>query len=237
MSDEIDRLWALHVLDEKAGTHAARLKALPEARAHSERQLAGERAALEAHKAHSVEALKVRRQLEKDIETVAVEERKFQSQLPAVKKNEEYTALLHEIQGVRARRSELETRVLERMEEEDALSAGRPALEKAVKAAEDDHARRAAAFEREESEAHAALSALEAQRAVQLEGLPSPTRARYERVHASRDGRAVVAIVKNACGGCFRSLSPQALQEAKRRDRVLVCEGCGRMLVWPPEGA
>jgi predicted nucleic acid-binding Zn-ribbon protein len=237
MSDELDRLWALHVLDEQAGAHAVRLRALPESRAHSERQLAAERMALEAHKAHAADALKVRRQLEKDIEAVTVEERKFQSQLPAIKKNEEYTALLHEIQGVRARRSELETRVLERMEEEDALAAGRPALEKAVRTAEEEGARRAAAFDREETQARAALAELEAQRAAQLEGLPAATRARYERVHGSRDGRAVVAIVKNACGGCFRSLSPQALQEAKRRDRVLICEGCGRMLVWPPEGA
>ena len=103
MSDELDRLWALHVLDEKAATHASRLKTLPEARAQSERQLASERTALEAHKAHAADALKLRRQLEKDIEAVVVEERKFQSQLPAVKKNEEYTALLHEIQGVQAR--------------------------------------------------------------------------------------------------------------------------------------
>jgi len=237
MSDELDRLWALHVLDEQAAAHAARLKALPDARSASERQLAGERSALEAHKARAAEALKVRRQLEKDIEAVSVEERKFQSQLPAIKKNEEYTALLHEIQGVRARRSELETRVLERMEEEDTLAARRPALDQAVKAGEEEHARRAAAIDREESEARAALSELETRRAVQIEGLPAATRTRYERVHSSREGRAVVAIVKNACGGCFRSLAPQTLQEAKRRDRVLVCEGCGRMLVWPPEGA
>ncbi|MGH3055077.1 MAG: zinc ribbon domain-containing protein, partial [Gaiellaceae bacterium] len=101
----------------------------------------------------------------------------------------------------------------------------------------DEQARRAGALEREESEARTQLAEIDGQRAVQVEGLPAGTRARYERVHGSRDGRAVVAVVKNACGGCFRSLAPQALQEAKRRDRVLICEGCGRLMVWPPEGA
>lgn len=237
MSDELDRLWALHQLDEQAVAQHLRLKQVPQSRAASERQLKEEHAALEAHKVRAAEALKLRRQFEKDIETVTVEERKFQSQLPAVKKNEEYTALLHEIQGVRARRSELETRVLERMEEEESLAAKRPALEKTVAAAEDEHAKRSAAFEREESEAGARLAELEGLRGTQIEGLPAATRSRYERVHASRDGRAVVAVVKNACGGCFRSLSPQLLQEAKRRDRMLICEGCGRLMVWPPEGA
>lgn len=236
MSDELDRLWALHALDEQAAALHAKLKQLPDARATSDKQVAAERAALELHKSRAADALKVRRQIEKDIEAVTVEERKFQSQLPAVKKNEEYTALLHEIQGVRAKRSDLETRVLERMEEEDALAAGRPALEKALKAAEEDHIRRVAGFDREESEARERLSDLEAKRAHEIEGLPAATRSRYERVHASREGRAVVAVAKSACGGCFRSLPPQALQEAKRRDRVLICEGCGRLLVWPPDG-
>jgi predicted nucleic acid-binding Zn-ribbon protein len=47
----------------------------------------------------------------------------------------------------------------------------------------------------------------------------------------------VVPIVKTACGGCFRTQPPQVLQEARRHDRVLVCDGCGRLLVMPPEGA
>jgi len=45
----------------------------------------------------------------------------------------------------------------------------------------------------------------------------------------------VVAIVKGACGGCFRAQPPQVLQEARRGDRLLACDGCGRLLIWPPE--
>ena len=46
-----------------------------------------------------------------------------------------------------------------------------------------------------------------------------------------------MAILKGACGGCFRNQPPQLLQDARRRDRLLVCEGCGRLLVWPPDAA
>ena len=45
----------------------------------------------------------------------------------------------------------------------------------------------------------------------------------------------MVAIVKGACGGCFRAQPPQVLQEARRGDRLLACDGCGRLLIWPPE--
>ncbi|TMQ68855.1 MAG: hypothetical protein E6K80_13650 [Candidatus Eisenbacteria bacterium] len=67
--------------------------------------------------------------------------------------------------------------------------------------------------------------------------LPATTRSRYERIRQSRDGRAVVPIVKGSCGGCFRGQPPQMLQEARRGDRALICDGCGRILIWPPEGA
>ena len=30
---------------------------------------------------------------------------------------------------------------------------------------------------------------------------------------------------------------PQVLQEARKRDRLLICEGCGRLLLLPPEDA
>jgi predicted nucleic acid-binding Zn-ribbon protein len=76
---------------------------------------------------------------------------------------------------------------------------------------------------------------IEARREKHVGGLPPATRSRYERIVQSRDGRAVVAILKGACGGCFRNQPPQVLQDARRRDRLLTCEGCGRLVIWPPD--
>jgi uncharacterized protein len=235
VSDELDRLWVLHGLDEEVVAHQTALARFPEQKHGLEARVTAERARLEAWKARLAEAQRVRRQLEKDIEVAIVEERKFQSQLPAVKKNEEYTALLHEIAGAKSRRSDLETGVLERMDDEQKLEGERAALEQAVKAAEREKAERVGAIEGEEAAERAALGALEARREKQLEGLAPAVRTRYERIRASKGGLAVVAILKGSCGGCFRGQPPQVLQEARRRDRLLTCEGCGRLLVWPPD--
>jgi predicted nucleic acid-binding Zn-ribbon protein len=235
VSDELDRLWVLHGLDEQVVVHQTALARFPEQKRGLEARVTAERARLEAWKARFAEAQRVRRQLEKDIEVAIVEERKFQSQLPAVKKNEEYTALLHEIAGAKSRRSDLETGVLERMDDEQKLEGERAALEQAVKAAEREKAERVGAIEGEEAAERAALGALEARREKQLEGLAPAVRTRYERIRASKGGLAVVPILKGSCGGCFRGQPPQVLQEARRRDRLLTCEGCGRLLVWPPD--
>jgi predicted nucleic acid-binding Zn-ribbon protein len=234
MSEEIDRLWALQDLDEQAAGVREILARFPEQRRELEHRIVEARQRLEQAKARVVESQKQRRELEREAAALGEQERRFQQQLPVIKKNEEYTALLHEIQGVRGKRSDLETRVLERMEEEEREQAERPALEQALKTAEAEAATRAKLIDAQEVSEQGKLGVLEARRDAHVRELAPATRARYERVHASRDGRAVVGILKGACGGCYRALPPAVLQEARRRDRMMSCEGCGRIIVWPP---
>ena len=237
MSEEIDHLWALKDLDEQAAVLRAELKRFPEQRAALERAVAVKTAQLERQKGEVAGSQMKRRETEREIESLTTQERKFQSQLPAVKKNEEYTALLHEIEGVKRKRSDLETTVLMAFEAEERLAHERAAAEQALQSAQREAAERTRQIEAEERTARERLAALDAERASHLAGVPAPSRARYERIHQSRDGRAIVAIQKGACGGCFRGQPPQVLQEAKRRDRMHICDGCGRILIWPPDAA
>jgi len=237
VSDEIDRLWALRDLDERAFALRAELKRFPEQRAALERAVAEQAARLERHRADVGANQLKRREIEREIESFTTQERKFRSQLPAVKKNEEYQALLHEIEGARRKRSDLETEVLLAFESEERLSGDRAEAERALKGAQRDAAERTQRIDAEESAIRERLLGIDAERATHLGGLPPGTRARYERIHQSKEGRAVVAIQKGACGGCFRGQPPQILQDARRRDRLQICEGCGRIVIMPPDGA
>lgn len=237
MSEEIDQLWVLRGLDEELAQVRAALAKFPALKSELVRRLAGDQAKLDAHKKALGDLQLRRRELEREIEAVTQQERKFQSQQPAVKTNAEYQALTHEIQQCRDKRSELETRLLMLFDDEERIGAEKPALEKALAAAEADRSGQQRAIEADEAKLAAQAAGIEASRQAAMAALPAATRNRYERLVASRDGRAVVAILKNACGGCYRAQPPQLLQEARRRDRILTCDGCGRMLVFPPEGA
>jgi uncharacterized protein len=237
MSEEVDALWALRDLDERAAALRVELRRFPEQRATLERSVAESRARLERDRAGITSSQVRRRDLERQIEALTAQEQKFQSQTYAVKKNEEYKALLEEIEGVKRKRSDLETEVLMALDGEERLAGERAAAEHVLKVAEREAAERTGRIDAEEREARERLAVLEAGRATHLGRLPPTTRARYERIHQSKEGRAVVAILKGACGGCFRNQPPQVLQEARRRDRLLICEGCGRILLWPPDGA
>ncbi|HRH60938.1 MAG TPA: C4-type zinc ribbon domain-containing protein [Chitinophagaceae bacterium] len=54
----------------------------------------------------------------------------------------------------------------------------------------------------------------------------------YDRIrNGYRNGLAVVAVERDACGGCFNSIPPQRQSEIRQRKKVMICENCGRILV------
>jgi len=237
MTEELQILWSLRGLDEQLVTLQGALSRYPADRQTLEHRMTAERARLEELKKAIGDVQLRHRKMEQDIEALQQEERKFQSQLPMVKKNEEYSALLHEIADRKGKRSERETDLLMLMDEEQRLHHERPTYEQSLKKVEDETKVRLGTIADEERREREQAAALEAERQSLMSRLPQGIRSRYERIRASRDGRAVVPIIKGSCGGCFRGQPPQALQEARRGDRLLTCDGCGRLLIWPPEGA
>ena len=236
MTEEIQTLWALRELDERLVGLLAALKRFPAQREAVDKRLSSDRVHLETLKKELSDFRLKRGLMEKDIDALTAEERKFQGQLPLVKKNEEYTALLHEIAGAKKKRSDRETDLLMLMDEEEKKAGQKPALEKELAAFEAEAKARLATLDNEEKAEKEQVAGVEEERASLVARLPAGTRSRYERIRASREGRAVVPILKGACGGCFRAQPPQMLQEARRGDRLLSCDGCGRLLIWPPEG-
>ena len=58
--------------------------------------------------------------------------------------------------------------------------------------------------------------------------------AAYSRVRTNaRTGLGVVAIQRDACGGCFNKIPPQRQLDIRQHKKVIVCEHCGRILVDP----
>ena len=54
----------------------------------------------------------------------------------------------------------------------------------------------------------------------------------YERIRSSsRNGLAVVAVERNACGGCFNRVTPQQALEVENKKRIIACEHCGRIFI------
>ncbi|GAB6011879.1 zinc ribbon domain-containing protein [Viscerimonas tarda] len=54
----------------------------------------------------------------------------------------------------------------------------------------------------------------------------------FKRIRKSaRNGLALVAIERGACGGCFNKIPPQKQMDIKMGKKVIVCEYCGRIMI------
>ena len=54
----------------------------------------------------------------------------------------------------------------------------------------------------------------------------------YTRIRgAYKNGLAVVAVIREACGGCYAQIPPQRQLEIRQRKRIITCEHCGRIFV------
>ena len=60
----------------------------------------------------------------------------------------------------------------------------------------------------------------------------------YTRVRgAYKNGLAVVAVLRDACGGCYAKIPPQRQLEIRQRKRIITCEHCGRIMIDWEEGS
>jgi predicted nucleic acid-binding Zn-ribbon protein len=53
----------------------------------------------------------------------------------------------------------------------------------------------------------------------------------YSRIRKAEDGRAIVGVQRNSCGGCFNRVTPQRVLELRKNAALIACERCGRILV------
>jgi predicted nucleic acid-binding Zn-ribbon protein len=150
-----------------------------------------------------------------------------------VSASRELSAMAEEVESLGRRRSSLEDREIELMEEREPVDQELAAL-----AAEQ------AELEQESERAHAALAAAEAvidekavheldARQAAVDGLPAELVTEYERLRKRLGGVGAARLVNGSCSGCHLTLPATGLERIRRAppDALITCEQCGRILV------
>jgi len=234
---ELDALLELQRQDTRLMEAKRRRDAIPKRREALSEAVAAAKAALEQAKKELEQIRLARRGIEKEVETIAAEGRKLEGQLHAIKTNKEYQALLHEIELLKSKRSDQETKILESFDSEEKFSAAVSAAEKRVIAEEAKRKEGEETLAREAAELEQRIHSLSQDRDAVKPRVPAPLLSRYDRLASARDGVAVAEVKKGACGACFKGLTPHALQEARKGDQIQICESCGRIMILAETGA
>lgn len=173
-----------------------------------------------------------RRALERESDLAKARRRELEAQQHRVKNNTEYQALTREVEEMRRRSSESEDRGLGLLSEEEAAGQEADKLRESV-AQEDQRFREVKGrLDAESSDLKRVLDEAEGRRLALVQQLDPSTRRRYERILESKGDTAVVGVAQGACAGCYYQLPPQKLNEVKKGASLIVCEGCGRIVIW-----
>src|ERR1700719_1525177 len=233
MHPAIPHLIELQRVDHNIGALRAEIESYPKRIQEADSKMSGARAAVAAAKEAHTNALKERKKFELDVDQWKDRARKYRDQSGAVKTNESYKALLHEIANAEAEMAKAEDRQLEIM------MAGED-VERRVNNAEINlkSAEQSVAIERKDIETQQAarkkdLDAALAERERALAPVPEDLRILYDRIAKRHNGTALALARDGQCRGCGMRVLPHIIQllvQDTNDDEVYRCESCGLIL-------
>lgn len=226
---EIKTLLIVQDRDSRLRRLREDLRRLPEEAARAKAGVAADEAALQAAKAAATENEMAIHRHQLDIDTRRTTIGRLKTQQFETRKNDEFTALGHEIDRYAAEIARLEDEELALMEKGEELKAKAAAAAAAVAAtrtrAQEDLNRM--------KERHVTLTAqvaeAEAERAALAAAVDPAVLARYERIFEKK-APAVVVLEHGICGGCHMKVTPTTLTQVKAEKGLAYCENCGRLL-------
>lgn len=233
MLPDVQNLIALQAADREILRLKEEIAALPKRVADIEQQLAGTKAVLEKAKAAVKEDEAARRKYESAIQDQQQKISKYRDQSLAVKTNEQYKALLHEIQFAEQDIRANEDKILDLM-----LNA--EAREKQVKAAEAELKAEMADIEKEKADARQRtaedekqLAEWNARRDASRAAVDPDLLRQYDRV-AKHRGTGLSEARDHKCLACQVMLRPQTYNEVRAGTQIVICDSCQRILYYDP---
>ncbi len=234
MNPVLENLIRLQRAETEWRRTEAALAEIPRRKAEIEAALAQERAKLDAAKTALDASQKHRRKLEGELSDLESKRSKYKGQLMDVKTNKEYTAMLHEIEGVDREIRTREDHVLEEMEKAEELGAEVKGEEVTFKGAQEESRQRLQALDGEAKLLEERSAKHKAERDQVAATLPEDARELYERVAKLR-GVAVAEAADGMCGACHVKLRLQMFSDLRRNEDIAQCPACNRILYYEPQ--
>lgn len=232
MLESLTSLVALQALDTAADAARKKISEVPAAEKALDSAIATAQTAVDEAKTKVNDNGAARRALEKDVAAIDARMAKFEDHKAAVKTNQEFQALNHEIEVAQTGKSALEDQIITLMDEADTLTASLKTAEATLA----DHQRYADASRKalhaDRTTQEAELARLAGERSAATPSIPAAMLTKYDQVAKNRKGIAVAAMVAGHCTACHVRLRPHVEQQVRRNDSIVTCDSCQRILYY-----
>jgi uncharacterized protein len=233
MLPDIENLLRLQDADKEIRRLQEEIAGFPRRVAVIEQKLAGTKAQLEKAQGAIKADEAARRKHETAIAALRGKISKYRDQSLDVKTNDQYKALLHEIQFAEKEITATEDKILELMVNADTR-------DKEVKAAQAELKAEAAEIEKEKEQARQRtaedeklLAEWRGKRDQLRSGIDEDLLRQYERVSKFR-GSGISEVRDHKCMACQVMLRPQTYNDVRSGQRAVICDSCQRILYFDP---
>jgi predicted nucleic acid-binding Zn-ribbon protein len=230
MNPTIEALLILQARDVRVAEFTDELEDNPRQIGAVERDLAARTAQFGElkNKTRLVEA--ERKKLDLEVKSKEAAIARYKAQQLATRKNEEFSALIHEIEHAQAEISKLEDSELELMDSYEKGLADVAAGEKELAIIEGKAKQKKADLQKRGEVVAADLKATKEKQAEAEKAVPEDVLSRYRRLLKSKGDVAVVPVNAGSCGGCHMKLTTQTVVSARKEESLASCENCGRIV-------
>jgi uncharacterized protein len=232
MNPAIPRLLDLQTIDQHIAALRAELDAFPKRVREADLKLTGARNAVASAREAHTHGLTERKKFELDVQQWKERAKKYREQSGAVKTNEAYKALQHEIANAEAEVAQAEDRQLEIMMSGEEAECRLKSAEAALSQAEQSIAAERKELHAQHSAKKKELDAALAEREPAIAPIPEDLRVLYERIAKRHHGVALAEARDGQCRGCGMRVLPHILQQLLQdaNDELFRCESCGLIL-------
>jgi len=237
MNADLERLIELQRLDSAAHDARRRLAEEPERQRALEARVEQARVNVATAKEQLVENQNARRLIEKDVAVHQGRLSKFREQAMAVKTNQEYHAIQHEIAFADAEVKKLEEKILERMLEADDMTAAVKQSEASLASTVKETDAETRALAAENSQLTQSLERIAGERAAVTSGLSPQVLAMFDLVAKRRHGVALAEARDGICTICHVRMRPQVFNTVRRNEEIVQCDHCQRIMYFVPRTA
>jgi len=229
---DFNQLIALQRLDSKLKHLSAFLDTIPAQIAAIDAKI--EKSALDLAQAKDqlIQNQKKRRDFETQVKEIKSHISKYKVQLNDVKTNKEYTALLHEIDTAKAKVDAFEESIISEMLAADDIEGEIRAAAISCRQAEDvfKKEKEILLVRRARLEGH--RERIRAEREKQQTAVPAEALTLYQAIFHKRAGVVLSPVKGDFCTLCHMRIRPQVLEELMAGNTLILCEACGRILLW-----
>ncbi len=167
---------------------------------------------------------------ELDLKTDEEQINKFNIQLNQIKTNKEYTALRSEIGCKEADKALLEDEILNLMSKLEILDEEHKDLPEELKRGEEKLKDFIKSVDEDIKKTNEEVVRLHNDQEKYSNLLDEDTLYDYKRLSNVKDGKSIVEVVDNVCGGCFMSITLQTLNSLMGGKELVLCPNCQRIL-------